>query len=137
VSVLWDMTDLNPDRSPVVDRDAFAAEFTSWMTGPGSTHLAWLAELDGAPVGILWLLPSPRVPRPHMPVRWTGDVQSFWIRPELRGGGLGRRMLDALLAEADSLGFERVTVHSSEGAVTLYERAGFAPGRTILNRPRR
>jgi hypothetical protein len=46
--------------------------------------------------------------------------------PAERDAGVGALMLDAVLRQAFDLGLERVTVHSSPGAITAYVRAGFA-----------
>ena len=49
-------------------------------------------------------------------------------RPAARGGGLGRLLVDAALAEARRLGYRRVrldTLPGMETAQALYERIGF------------
>jgi ribosomal protein S18 acetylase RimI-like enzyme len=51
----------------------------------------------------------------------------------MRGQGIGRSLLDVLLAEAASADVERVTVHSSETAVPLYMRAGFASTTRLMD----
>lgn len=61
-------------------------------------------------------------------------VLNLCVAPEWRRGGLARRMLNVLLAEAHAQAAERVFLEvrpSNEAAVALYESAGF---RTIGRR---
>ena len=57
-------------------------------------------------------------------------INNLAVRPELRRQGLGRRLLDFVLEEAEKLGAPNATLEvrrSNEAARRLYERAGFAP----------
>jgi len=58
-------------------------------------------------------------------VAWLEDLI---IHPDHRNGGLGRRLIDHVLAEAHALGCTRVTLLTDDtntGAMRFYERAGF------------
>ena len=116
------------------DPDGFVDALSAWMSTHLSTHRPFVAEVDGRIVGMAWLVVVERVPSPERRRRRSGDVQSVYVRPELRNRGVGAALLDAVLAEARSLGLEHVTVHSSEGAVSLYRRAGFEAAETWLGR---
>jgi ribosomal-protein-alanine N-acetyltransferase len=55
-------------------------------------------------------------------------INNLAIRPELRGRGLGSRLLHAVIAEAGRLGAESATLEvrrSNLAAIRLYEQAGF------------
>jgi GNAT superfamily N-acetyltransferase len=65
------------------------------------------------------------VPHPRAFERMSGDVQCMYVVPEQRDCGLGGKLIEAVLAWASCLGLERVTVHSSERAVSAYSRHGF------------
>jgi ribosomal protein S18 acetylase RimI-like enzyme len=58
----------------------------------------------------------------------TGHVRWFVFAPELRGSGLGRRLLSELLAEASAAGMRRLeleTFSDLRAAAHLYRGAGF------------
>jgi GNAT superfamily N-acetyltransferase len=108
-----------------VSREAFVDFFTAWVVDHLHTHLPFVVEVDGALAGMAWLMLSDRVPAPGIMYRRTGDVQSVYVVPERRNAGVGAALMNAVLAEARMRELEFVTVHSSQGAVTMYERAGF------------
>jgi GNAT superfamily N-acetyltransferase len=109
----------------------FLDSFGAWIRDH-PTHLPFLAELDGAAVGMAWLMVAERVPAPMQPLRRCGDVQSVFVVPQLRDRGIGAALLQAILAEAMALGLEHVTVHANDRAVPFYRRAGFEPDQTWL-----
>jgi putative acetyltransferase len=56
------------------------------------------------------------------------ELRKMYFRPAIRGQGLGRRLLDDLIAEARNRGFGRVeleTASNLSAAIALYQRAGF------------
>ena len=58
-----------------------------------------------------------------------GEIKRMWIRPAHQGKGLGRPLMNACLAEARALGFQRLRLDSErklEAAVHLYRAYGFA-----------
>lgn len=60
--------------------------------------------------------------------RGIGEVKRMWIQPELRGRGAGRRLLQALEAEAARLGLDTLRLDTSshlEEALALYRSAGY------------
>ena len=62
------------------------------------------------------------------PAKGSGQLRWFLLVPEVRGSGLGRRLLEAALAYGRERGFSRIflwTFADLEGARRLYERAGF------------
>ena len=96
-----------------------------------------LAELPGAyapPSGALLLSRGCVALRPLDDT--TCELKRLYVRPQARGGGLGRRLAEAAVAEARRLGYTRMrldTVPGMETAQALYEQLGFretAPYRT-------
>ncbi|WFR66263.1 GNAT family N-acetyltransferase [Curtobacterium flaccumfaciens] len=100
------------------------------------THRCVVAEHGGRVLGMAWLGLVARPPTPDRPGRrLTGDVQTVYVHPELRGQGVAKRLVTALLDAADALGVERTSVHSSAEGETLYRRLGFGDARLLLQRP--
>ncbi|MDG4826633.1 GNAT family N-acetyltransferase [Asanoa sp. WMMD1127] len=118
-------------RDGVAD-DAFDTSFSEWLAAHVETHLPFVAELDGRVVGMAWLFVAARVPSRSRRDRRFGDVQSVYVLPSARGRGVGAALLAEVLACAEQLSLEHVTVHSSDRAVSLYTRAGFGQDRTWL-----
>ena len=59
---------------------------------------------------------------------WGGiaEIKQLWVAEAHRGSGLGRRLLDAAVAEAKARGVERVWLASYDfQAPGFYEKAGF------------
>ncbi|GAA3610296.1 GNAT family N-acetyltransferase [Agrococcus terreus] len=89
---------------------AYADEAAAWARAHSDSHVPIVAVADGVVVGMAWLAIQARVP---------------FVVPGRRGAGIGRRLAEAVLAEARERGLEHVTVHASRASIPVYERAGF------------
>lgn len=88
------------------------------MTLPNGLLL--VANLRGAAVGCGAL-------KLHFDTK-VAEVKRMWVAPEVRGLGLGRRLLERLLAEAESRGMVLLRLETNRSlseAKHLYEKAGF------------
>jgi ribosomal protein S18 acetylase RimI-like enzyme len=68
-----------------------------------------------------------------------GVAVDLWVEPRARGGGLGRALVDALLAALEARGAERVVLYVASNnpeARRLFERLGFRPVMLELARER-
>jgi ribosomal protein S18 acetylase RimI-like enzyme len=86
---------------------------------PGPREAICLVELDGEHVGSLALTDEGN---DEAVIRW------FVLSPEVRGRGLGRRLLGEMLARTAELGYARVrleTFSELEAAAHLYREHGF------------
>ena len=69
-------------------------------------------------------------PRPDFGVRYLarlGAIYGMSVRPQARGRGVAGALTTTMLARAREEGHRRMVLHSSEMAVGVYARAGFAP----------
>jgi ribosomal protein S18 acetylase RimI-like enzyme len=68
-----------------------------------------------------------------------GAVHDLYVSEDQRGRGIGKRLLQAMLAELEGLGAERVvlsTMVSNENAQLLFRAAGFRPTMLEMTRDR-
>jgi phosphinothricin acetyltransferase len=82
-----------------------------------------VAESDGAVVG--WA--SLNVFNPRRAYEHVADL-SLYVEREWRGRGVGRRLLDALVARARELGYHKLVLAAfpwNEAGMRAYQRAGF------------
>lgn len=119
----WAVEERN--AAPGIGRDAFVDFFTHWVLDHQATHLPFVVEVDWALAGMAWLMLADRVPAPGLLDRRFGDVQSVYVVPGHRNAGVGAALMAAVLKEARDRELVFVIVHSSERAVTMYQRAGF------------
>jgi GNAT superfamily N-acetyltransferase len=114
---------------------SFAEDLLGWWRAHNDSHVPFLATLPSTDaVGMAWLAVTARVPRPGSMSRRSGDVQSVFVVPEHRSRGVGIALLRSVLQHAKALDLEHVTVHSHQGAASLYERAGFTSTPDLLIR---
>jgi predicted GNAT family N-acyltransferase len=57
----------------------------------------------------------------------TVQIGRMAVAAAERGAGVGRALLDALLADARQRGFRRASLHAQVHAEAFYRKAGFAP----------
>lgn len=128
-------------------RDAVAADAAAWhrmwlangvhhgssMTAAEVAEL-WRRILDPAqPVAVLVCAVGPElvgfatyVVHPHtFSSRMVGYLEDLWVEPAARGGGIGRRLIEALAARGRALGWRRLYWHCDADNVAvraLYDR---------------
>ena len=104
----WELADYARDYVFAINRATHAA---------GVDGERQVAFLDGRPVGKGYLS--------YVGQPGTAAIFAIYVDPTARGHGVASGITSALLTRAAELGFERVVLHSSEMAVSLYRRMGF------------
>lgn len=108
-----------PWQPESVDRDVLEVEEFYHAVGGE----LWVIEYQGQLVGSGGYYPIDRHPD-------SVELRKMYIRPEVRGKGLGRFMLQLLEGMIAARGFEAIWIETSstfKEAVRLYERNGYCP----------
>jgi ribosomal protein S18 acetylase RimI-like enzyme len=110
-----------PDAFWTQHADVVDLDEAGWRDRIASVHHVQ-ARIDGVPVGSAGLYEDPYDPP------GTATLVAMYVTPRGRGRGVGRRLVEAVLAEAAARGSERVvlevTSHNAS-AIALYEGMGF------------
>jgi GNAT superfamily N-acetyltransferase len=114
--------------------EGFQARFLDWYERESARRITWLAEVSGEPVAMMNLAIFERMPRPGRNAGTWGYLANAFVLGPYRNQGIGRLLLNALLAHADAHGYVRVVLRPSERAIPFYLRAGFTPDGGFLVR---
>ena len=116
--------------------EGFEARFRGWFERESDRRVTWLAEVAGAPAGMVNLAAFDRMPGPGWDAGSWGYLSNAFVLAAHRGRGTGALLVRALLSYADGHGYVRVVLHPSERAIPLYERFGFGAADSLLVRHR-
>ncbi|HUQ56492.1 GNAT family N-acetyltransferase [Lentzea sp.] len=115
-----------------LDDDDFEECFAQWYTAEAPRRAAFVAEIDGAAVGMVNLTMFERMPKPGRPAsRWAYLGNAFVLAAH-RNRGIGAALLNAAVAHARVRSCVRVVLSPSERSVRFYQRAGFGPATMLL-----
>jgi len=108
---------VGPHRSQVSDYLATHVE--------SDVYRLWVAEEDGHVVAMGGLVVVDRPPHPRSRRSGEGFIVNVYTLPRWRGRGVGRAIMDALVAEGRRLRLRRVYLRTSDEGRSLYESMGF------------
>jgi GNAT superfamily N-acetyltransferase len=118
-AIIVELEDHLAGQYPAESRHGFSVE----RLIADDVHL-FVVRVDGAPVGCGGTL---FVDGPGEPY---GEIKRMYVRPDARGAGHGRRILETLVAHARAQGVRMLRletgIHQVE-AIGLYEAMGFRP----------
>lgn len=102
------------------DVDAVVAEDVEYLSDPSSARL-FVARLDERIVGCAYLKPRSD--------EWA-ELKRLYVRPEARGVGLGRLLVETVVDAAIEDGYAALVLHTgpfTKAAQSLYTHLGFEP----------
>ncbi|HEV3186993.1 MAG TPA: GNAT family N-acetyltransferase [Acidimicrobiales bacterium] len=108
-----------------LSREGFELKFFEWFEKHRESHRAYVATIDGKPVGCAWLFVVERIPGPEKFVRRAGMVQSVYVQPVFRGGGIGAKLIESLISDARTMQLDYLMTHPSTTSFDFYRRLGF------------
>ncbi len=72
-----------------------------------------------------FLLVSEKPASPSFPNGWTGTILNVYTKPEYRGKGLARRVMEALVRDAENMDLCLLELKATEDGYSLYQKLGF------------
>jgi GNAT superfamily N-acetyltransferase len=119
-------------RSAILPPEESSTDFITrcehWMSnrlrGAGGWW-AWLAVGDAGAVGTIWLHHIDKLPNPVAECEAIGYITSLFVKPEVRGLGIGSALLRTALAECEAAQCDSVVLWPTPQSRTLYARHGF------------
>lgn len=120
----------NEDRSAI--RGNNEAYFRQHLAD--GTHTACFAvdEETGRIVGCGGICYQREMPSPDNPSGTNGYLMNIYTIPELRGEGIGRKIVEFLIDDAKKHGTEKIYLESSGMAKRLYQEIGFTDLRDYM-----
>lgn len=96
---------------------------------PDGRYRVWVADAAGTVVGMAGLIVIDRPPNPRSRRAPEGMVFNVMTAPAWRRRGVGRAVMEALIADGRALGCRRLILRASDDGSHLYAALGFAdPG---------
>jgi GNAT superfamily N-acetyltransferase len=121
---------------PEDEGDALEAAILAYIRRAmaAGTFRSWVVEHEGCIVAGGGMQLRTLMPRPgYVHQEPEGLIVSMWTEPAHRRRGLGRRIVEAILAWGEANGITRFTLHASDDGRPLYALFGF----TATNEMRR
>src|SRR5688572_7615649 len=105
--------------------DEFLARCAPWMRdrlAPGGPWRCWVVEERDVIAGHLWLCLLEKIPNPALELERHGYISNVYVRPDTRGSGAGKALMEASLAYCREQRVDSVILWPTERSRTLYAR---------------
>ncbi|MFB5089349.1 GNAT family N-acetyltransferase [Psychrobacillus sp. PGGUH221] len=86
---------------------------------------AWIAEVEGTVVALSGLVFFERPPQGENISGLEAYIMNMYTKPEYRGYGIARSLLEESISECKIMGIGRIWLHSSQDGYQLYKKMGF------------
>ncbi len=116
----------NAPKEGTVYSDPATADLYQLFRIQGS--VLWVGEIDGTVAGCCGVYPTEGLPE------GCAELVKFYLKPEVRGRGLGKALLNRSIGSAKEMGYSSLYLESLPEfatAVNMYEKMGF----TVLEKP--
>jgi ribosomal protein S18 acetylase RimI-like enzyme len=120
-----------PEFFKHVDPDVLVGWFRSVLEAAGVR--AWIAEVDGSTVGYALTIVHHRAEGPFSSERTFCEIDQIAVSPAFRGRGIGRALVERVLADARSRNIQDVELSTwsfNVAAQAAFRKLGFVP-RTV------
>ncbi|MDG2025696.1 MAG: GNAT family N-acetyltransferase [Acidimicrobiales bacterium] len=110
-----------------LDRDNVLTSDTHEISPPNGLFIAGRLGVEPVACGVLKKV-----------VPDVADIKRMWVSDRVRGRGVGRRLLERLVAEGRAMGLRRVQLETNEAlteAIALYRSAGFTEVEAFNDEP--
>jgi putative acetyltransferase len=114
------LTEFSANKPGTVYYDPTTDHLFELFSRTGASY--FIAEWDGKILGGSGVFPTPDLPE------GCCELVKLYLLPEMRGQGLGMKLMEACFRRAIDLGYTQIyleTMPELRGAIGLYEKAGF------------
>lgn len=118
--------EFNAPKEGTVYSDPTTSDLFSLFRHEGS--ILWVGEIDGIISGCCGIYPTEGLPED------CAELVKFYLRPEPRGKGLGKTLMNQSIESAKDMGYKHLYLESLpefSTAVKMYENLGFR----LLDKP--
>ena len=123
-------------ESPAESRSQFVHRCTSWMKkrfrSGSSLWRCWVLEEGDQLLGHVCVRVFEKMPNPVGEPEFHAYLTNFYDVPEMRGRGLGRKLLNKALSWCRARKADAVILWATAQSKSLYRRCGFANPADIL-----
>src|SRR5262249_1299244 len=123
--------------SPTETKSRFVRRCTSWMKkafgGDSSSWRCWVMHDGKQLLGHVCVQLFEKMPNPVNEPEAHAYLTNFYVVPELRGRGLGRKLLNKALSWCRAKGVDAVILWATAESKSLYRQCGLVESPDILD----